>query len=192
MDKTTVQQYALDLLGNRTLRKETASYEALQRHYDTTIRFCCEQSDWSFARRVAILRAEADGTFLLPIDCLRMRELRIRGTIKKLPSWKLIGRRIHPEHPCATELELTYTCDYTLTEGQELPDSSPTFCRYVITLLAARIAPSVVGELALELAPQLEAQANAMRLQAIAYDMSQSHSNDQSPFRGVLDMLKNP
>ena len=191
MDKLTAQQAALDAIGDYTLQPRTTQMIALDRHYAQTLRFCVAQSNWSFARRVKDVQPNPDGTFTLPIDCLILREVRdVDGC--KLASWQLIDRTITTDDGPAA-LRITYTTDYTISENGEVPDSAPTFAQYFITLLAARVTPSILGgdEYGMQLSMSLEQKANAHRLRAIAQDRMQDASNDQSPMRDLQDLRRN-
>lgn len=189
MDKLSAQQAALDILGDFTLRPHTTQATALDRHYSAVLRFCVAQADWSFARRAAILEPQEDGTYTLPLDCLLIRTLRdLDGN--KLRVWQLLDRTIVSEDSQGA-LRLTYTTDYTISADGEPPDTSPTFLQYFVTQLAAKCAPSILGEAGLELSIALEQKANAYRLRAIAQDRMQDASNAQSPLRMMQDRRRN-
>lgn len=191
MDKLTAQQAALDVLGDYTLQPRTTQMIALDRHYASTLRFCVAQSNWSFARRVKHITPNQDGTFTIPLDCLILREVRDADG-RKLPRWQLVDRTIITED-APSSLRVTYTTDYTISENGEVPDSAPTFAQYFVTLLAARVTPSIMGgeEYSMQLAMSLEQKANAYRLRAITQDRMQDASNDQSPLRQMRDDRRN-
>lgn len=191
MDKLTAQQAALDVIGDYTLQPRTTQMIALDRHYSQTLRFCVAQSNWSFARRVKDISPNADGTFTIPIDCLVLREVRDADG-RKLASWQLVDRTITTTDAPAS-LRVTYTTDYTISENGEVPDSAPTFAQYFVTLLAARVTPSILGgdEYGMQLSLSLEQKANSYRLRAIAQDRMQDASNDQSPMRDLQDLRRN-
>jgi hypothetical protein len=104
---------------------------------------------------------------------------------ERIPKWKIFGSFIEAYSTPSDTLTLTYTSDL-LSAQADLPDSAPSFCQYVIHLLAARIAPSITGELAIQ--SELENKAQAYLSQAMTFDAQQEASNDQSPLHNTLGL----
>lgn len=127
------------------------------------------------------------GVFQLPHDCMRIIRLSNRWG-GKVPHWTLgvdvdsRERVIYTEG--ADEPRLTYTADI-LQAGAALPDDAPLFAQGVIHLLAARLAPSMLGNPAM--GQQLKAQAEDYLREAILIDKRQERSNDQHPLMEIVN-----
>lgn len=83
------------------------------------------------------------------------------------------------------DVMLTYTADL-LQCGACVPDFAPMYCNGVISMLAARLAPSMLGSE--QMAQTLIAEAEAYLKEAIIEDRRQERSNDQHPLADILDM----
>ena len=190
MDKATVIEHALDLLGEHDFAENSSTHSIAMRHYNTTLRECCAAHHWSFARRTRTL-AESDhgsNTFHLPVDCLRIKHLCEPNTDTPYPRrvnhWQLNGRTITASG--YDSLTLTYTADFTAS-GEELPDAAPLFQQYAIHLLASRLAPTICGtERGVQLAQYLIGVANQYRHDAMVADAQQDNSNDQNYLPRIL------
>lgn len=91
--------------------------------------------------------------------------------------------------PYVQAATLNYTADL-LQCGGAIPDFAPAFCNGVIALLAARIAPSVLGME--QMTQQLIAESEAYMREAILEDKRQDRSNDQHPLKDIMrrDVLR--
>lgn len=188
MDKATVIEHALDLLGEHDFADNSTTHAIAQRHYNTTMRECCAAHHWSFARRTRTLTATTADTFTLPIDSLRIKAVNISTTTtpypQPLPHWQLNGRTITA--PGQQTISLTYTADITAS-GNEIPDAAPLFQQYVIHLLASRLAPTICGtERGIQLAQYLISLANQYKHDALVADAQQDNSNDQNHLPRIL------
>lgn len=183
MDKATIIEHALDLLGEHDFVAHSSTDAIATRHYISTMRECCAAHHWSFARRTRTLTPTTDHTFTLPRDCVRIKSVDLTepGTPypRRVPHWQLIGRTIIADQP---GIALTYTADFTV-DGQEPPDTAPLFTQYIIHLLAARIAPTICGaERGIQIANNLQAIAHQYKQEAITADRQQDGSNDQDHY----------
>lgn len=191
MDKATACQLALSLLGEHQVKPHTPQAVLLSQQYTECVRYANSLSHWSFARAKRTLAplssaTSTDGitTYAIPADCLRIIELTTTSG-ERIPKWKIFGSFIEAYSTPSDTLTLTYTSDL-LSAQADLPDSAPSFCQYVIHLLAARIAPSITGELAIQ--SELENKAQAYLSQAMTFDAQQEASNDQSPLHNTLGL----
>lgn len=191
MDKSTACQLALSLLGEHQVKPHTPQANILSQQYIECVRYANSLAHWSFARAKRTLTplspaTAADGitTYAIPADCLRIISLATTSG-DKIPKWKIFSNFIECYSVPSDTLYLTYTSDL-LSAQAELPDSCPSFCQYVIHLLAARIAPTITGELAIQ--SELENKAQVYLAQAMTYDAQQEASNDQSPLHNTLGL----
>ena len=192
MDKATACQHALSLLGEINYNQHAAPAAACNLHYPDVLRYANNATHWSFARArrtlTPLAKPAADGirTYLIPADCLRIISLRDPATHTRIYKWEKYADRIEIYSPATDAVELLYTADLIAT-GSELPDSAPDFCQYVIHLLAARIAPTITGQI--ELANMFEQKAAALLARAVYSDSCQTDSNDQAPPLLTSDIL---
>lgn len=191
MDKSTACQLALSLLGEHQVKPHTPQANILSQQYTECVRYANSLAHWSFARTKRTLSplssaSATDGitTYAIPADCLRIISLTTTSG-ERVPKWKIFSNFIECTSAPSDTLTLTYTSDL-LSAQADLPDSSPAFCQYVIHLLAARIAPTITGELAIQ--SELENKAQAYLSQAMTYDAQQDSSNDQSPLNNTLGL----
>lgn len=194
MDKSTACQHALALLGELNFEKHTAPKSACDMAYADVVRFANNAAHWSFARERRTLSPMATPTgkyraYLLPADCLKIISLTDTATGTKIPNWELYAGRIEIKSESIDTVDLTYTSDL-LAAQQHLPDQAPDFCQYVIHLLAARIAPTITGQI--ELATHMEQKASYHLAQAIYQDARQHGSNDQAPLTADLSTHVRP
>lgn len=184
MDKSTVCQHALSLLGETNYEKHTAPKSACDMAYNDVVRYANNATHWTFARERRTLVPMARNTssplrcYALPSDCLKIIAVVDTQTGAKIPSWQLYASRIEINSNYADSVDLIYTSDLLTTQA-DLPDFAPDFCQYVIHMLAARIAPTITGQL--EIATMFEQKAAALLAQAIYKDARQVGSNDQAP-----------
>lgn len=188
MDKSTACQHALALIGELNFERHTAPKSACDIAYADVVRFANNAAHWSFARERRTLSPMATPTgkyraYLLPADCLKVISVTDTATGAKIPHWQLYSGRIEIQSEITDTVDLTYTSDL-LAAQQQLPDHAPDFCQYVIHLLAARIAPTITGQI--ELANMLEQKAALLLSQAIYQDARQHASNDQAPLTADL------
>jgi hypothetical protein len=191
MDKSTACQLALSLLGEHQVKPHTPQAVLLSQQYTECVRYANSLAHWSFARAKRTLSplsssVAADGvtTYAIPADCLRIISLTTTSG-ERVPKWKIFSNFIECSSAPSDTLTLIYTSDL-LSAQADLPDAAPSFCQYVIHLLAARIAPSITGELALQ--TELENRAQTYLSQAMTFDAQQEASNDQSPLHNTLGL----
>lgn len=191
MDKATACQLALSLLGEHQVKPHTPQANILSQQYTECVRYANSLAHWSFARTKRTLTplspaTAADGitTYAIPADCLRIISLTTTSG-ERVPKWKIFSNFIECYATPSDTLSLVYTSDL-LSAQADLPDSAPAFCQYVIHLLAARIAPTITGELAIQ--SELENKAQGYLSQAMTYDAQQDSSNDQSPLHNTLGL----
>lgn len=184
MDKSTVCQHALHLLGETNYEKHTAPQSVCDMAYADVVRFANNAAHWSFARQRRTLKPMATPSangiraYMLPADCLKIISVRDTHTHTRIPYWTLYAGRIEITNSDADTVDLTYTSDI-LSAQPNLPDQAPDFCQYVIHMLAARIAPTITGQI--ELANMFEQKAALLLAQAVYADARQHASNDQAP-----------
>lgn len=190
MNRTTVYTHALNLLGEINYKKHTATDGVCVREYPDAVRLANSIANWSFARTKRVLAPlapkNADGIFAynLPADCLRVLEVRDTATQIKVRYYSIFGRILEVYGHSSDNITLVYTSDL-LACREDLPDEAPQFCEYVIYLLAAKIAPTVTGNI--QLAAQLNAEATQRMHAALTADRQQARSNDQHPLKGLLE-----
>lgn len=190
MNRSTVYQHALALLGEVNYKQHTGTDGICYQEYPDAVRQANAMSNWSFARSKRVLKPlgkeASDGIFVynLPADCLRVLELRDTVTGQKVRHFEIYGRTLEIQGHPSDNVTLVYTSDI-LASRDELPDEAPLFCKYVITLLAARICPTITGNP--QLTQSLEAQAQQFYFDALTQDRQQARSNDQHPLKGIMD-----
>lgn len=184
MDKSTVCQHALALLGETNYEKHTAPKSVCDMAYPDVVRYANNAAHWSFARNRRTLTPMAAPSingircYLIPADCLKIISITDTASGFKIPHWTIYADRIEIHSQIADTVDLVYTSDLLATQA-DLPDHAPDFCQYVIHMLAARIAPTITGQL--EIATMFEQKAAVYLAQAIYKDARQSGSNDQAP-----------
>lgn len=189
MNRTSVYEHALRLLGEVNYKKHTATDGVCTQLYPDTVRLANSVANWSFARAKRTLAPLASNTtdgihaYTLPADCLRVIEVRDTASQKKVPHYSIYGRTLETENHNSGNITLIYTSDL-LACREDLPDQAPLFCEYVIHLLAAKIAPSITGNM--QLTAQLQSQATELMYQALTQDRQQARSNDQHPLTNLL------
>lgn len=188
MDKATACQHALALLGEINFEKHTAPSSICHSLYTDVVRYANNAAHWSFARTHRTLTPLSSSSssiraYRIPADCLKIISLTNTATGQKIPHWQIYSGIIEIDSPSADTLTLTYTSDL-LSAQQNLPDQAPHFCQYIIHLLAARLAPTITGQL--ELATHFEQKAALILAQAIYADARQQSSNDQAPITSDL------
>ena len=182
MDKITLFEQSLHILGDREYKRESPTGRECDLWFPTILKEALNFGAWSFATQRRTLPPSSPGIYHLPEDCLR--PLRINHS-----SFELIGRDIHlltTYQPTPDEgLELTYISD-SLGKAEILPDSQPLFLRGLSLLLAARMAPKITGQP--QFAFTLEEAANAALAEALHQDALSQHSNDQHPLTRILGL----
>lgn len=190
MNRTTVYEHALRLLGEVNYKKHTATDGVCVQMYPDAVRFANAIANWSFARTKRTLaplaKKATDGvyTYNLPADCLRVIKVLDTASQKKVRHFSIYGRTLEVEGHGSSSITLIYTSDL-LACREDLPDEAPIFCEYVIHLLAAKIAPSITGNI--QLTAQLNAEATQLMHQALVQDRQQARSNDQHPLKAILE-----
>lgn len=189
MNRTTVYEHALRLLGEVNFKKHTATDGVCVQLYPDVVRFANAIGNWSFARNKRTLAPLAstanDGvyTYTLPADCLRVLKVLDTASMKKVRKFSIYGRTLEIEGHPSSNITIIYTSDL-LACREDLPDEAPLFCQYVIHLLAAKIAPSITGNM--QLTAQLNAEATQLMHQALTQDRQQARSNDQHPLESIV------
>lgn len=182
MDKVTLFEQSLHLLGDREYKRDSPAGRECDLWFPAVLREALNFGAWTFAARRRTLDAASPGIYPLPDDCLR--PLHINHS-----AFELIGHDIclHTTFQPAPEggLELTYISD-TFAAAEDLPDTSPLFLRGLTLLLAARMAPKITGQLQLSLT--LEEAARAALAEALHQDALAQHSNDQHPLERILTL----
>lgn len=180
MDKITLFEQSLHILGDREYVRDSPTGRECDLWFPTVLAEALNYGAWSFAARHRRLSPNADGSFPLPEDCLRPLKL-------NHSSFELIGREIHLNTSLAPMpdkgLELTYISG-AMGRVEDIPDSQPLFTRGLSLLLAARMAPKLTGQP--QLAFTLEEAANAALAEALHKDALAQHSNDQHPLERIL------
>lgn len=189
MNRTSVYEQALRLLGEVNYKKHTATDGVCTQLYPDTVRLANAIANWSFARTkrtlapLAAPTGDRIHTYTLPADCLRVIEVRDTATQNKVPHYSIYGRTLEVENHHSGNITLIYTSDL-LACSEDLPDQAPLFCQYVIHLLAAKIAPSITGNM--QLTAQLNQEATRLMYDALTQDRQQTRSNDQHPLTNIL------
>ena len=179
MDKSTVCNMALRLIGEHEYVAGTPGYESTELFFPQCYRELLAAHNWSFARRRKELQANERGEYELPPDCLRIVE--VRGVSR----WRKYGRMLRPEnqdvHP---EIELIYTSSSLANRG-EVPEEVPEFVRALVTRLAAYVAVPICNDP--QRAQGLMREAREQCYQAMTHDTQQDNSNDQHPLDRILN-----
>ena len=185
MDKASVYNAALALLGDYEFRERAGTQHPCERWYAHVLRQANARYNWSFAAHEKTLRptatTEDESIFDYPSDCLTYTRIVNLDTGRPADRPHRVGRFIHTE-PCSA-IRLTYTSN-ALETFQELPDDMPEYQLAVCELLAARIAPAITGNPSLS--PQFESLAEQHFMQAITRDAQQLASNKQHPLPAIL------
>lgn len=182
MDKTTLFNLALSLIGEARYTEQAGVQHPCELWYPLVMREASVRHNWSFARRLTRLTRQADGTYHLPADCMNILYFRDATSRSRPSAYTLIGRQVH------TDLTGPVLCVYqtdTVATMQELPDSSPEFCTAVAYLLAARVSRRITG--GYESAEFCEQMAEVQFLKAITRDAQAEASNKTDPFAAESD-----
>lgn len=180
MDKVTLFQQALQTLGDREYKRDTPTGKACDLWFPTVMHEALNYGAWSFATKTEDLPPQDDGTYILPVDCLR--PLRIEAQ-----RYRIDGRHIIIEQSWYSRGEGNLYIRYisnALAKAEHLPKTQPLFVRGVCLLLAARIATKITGEP--QLALSLEQMASATLADALHKDALAQYSNDQHPLSDIL------
>lgn len=176
MDKTTVFNLALSLIGESRYVADSGVVNPCELWFPTVLREAGVRHNWTFTRKITTLTRQTDGTYHLPSDCMNIMYLRDSSGMR--PS-----RLTVIDRKCHTDLSGVATLVYqssSIIDSQELPDDSPEFCTGVAYLLAARIARAVTGTH--DSAEFCEQMAEVQFLKAITRDAQQEASNKTDPF----------
>lgn len=181
MDKVTFFQQALQTLGDREYKRDTPTGAACDLWFPTVMHEALNYGAWSFATRSVDLLPEKDGTFFLPIDCLRPLKV---DTMR----YRIDGRRVIVEQPWHSRGDKALFLRYVsndMAKAERLPENQPLFIRGVSLLLAARMAVKITGDH--QLALTLEQMASATLAEALHKDALAQYSNDQHPLADILN-----
>lgn len=188
MDKVTIYNAALSLLGQNGYREGSGNAAACELWYPHALAAANARYNWTFATRrktLHPLEGESQGNesvFEYPADCINYTHVRNNDTGDRAADPRRIGNRLVTE-PCSS-VTLTYNAN-CLATMQELPDTMPEFTLGVIELLAARIAPEVTGNPAY--AVEYENRAEQHFMQAITRDAQQLASNKRDPWLNIRE-----
>ena len=186
MDKASVFNAALSMLGDYEYRERAGTQHPCDRWYPLVLRQANARYNWSFAaveKNLTPVHTNAEqSVFEYPRDCLSYTRVTNLDTGRRADNPRRIGCFIHTE-PC-TGIRLTYTSN-CLETMQHLPDDMPEYCLAVIELLAARIAPVITGDPSL--APRFESLAEQHFMQAVTRDAQQLASNKQNPLISIME-----
>lgn len=173
MDKASVCNMALKLVGEPLYVSGTPSGEACDVFFDVLYRELLARHDWSFARRRVELKRDGEG-WRVPPDCLRVVEL------EGLRNWRIYGGRIVEEGDVQGSGRVV--CVYTSSECAdtgEVPERARVFARALALELAGSLAGAVAHDRQLEV--QYRGQARVALGEAMVLDTQQDNSNDQHP-----------
>lgn len=171
MDKGTLYRLAASYLGESCVEENTALSQAFQDVHQHAISLALDYTIWPFALARVTLSALPDGGYLLPPDCLEIRQC-------SLSSFELIGRTLYPTSTTNSNITLTYKSS-AIADTLCLPDYEPYFCEGCALLLAAKAAPRVSASL--KIAQGLEADAFEKLYRAKLKISRSIASNDQEP-----------
>ena len=180
MDKGTIIARALAKLGNRQYQTAAGTQDPAEQHFADVLLECNAAEDWSFCRAKTSIERSQSGIYPIPVDCLRITRVSTADDRDMLP---------HGFELCNGHLEARdYTDPITLRYIRRLlphsggtPDT-PQFNNYIIALLAARIAPQIIGGAeGQQLADKYTQEAELARSRAIYHDRAQDRANDQRP-----------
>ena len=181
MDKVTLFSQALHKIGQREYFRDTPSGKECDLWFPQVLHEALLFGRWSFATRETTLQSDTPFRFQLPADCIRVLKV-------GAPRFRLIGRElIIEEHPALRDnrtLPLTYLSD-SIARQEHLPDTEPMFCKGVMLLLAARIAPKLTSNP--QLAASLDQDASETLRRALHENAVQQWSNDQHPLKDILN-----
>lgn len=178
MDKVHFFSQTLSLLGEREYTEGTPGYEACNLWFPDVLREALRAGAWSFATREMDLGYdEYRGGYELPRDCVRLLHVGARR-------YAVEGRVVKPERGDGGALRVRYVSD-ELAQVEHVPEGQPRFVQGVRLLLAARVAPTITGDV--RLSQQLEGQAWAAMDDALHDDVLQFASNDQHPLTDILN-----
>lgn len=182
MDKITLFNQSLHKLGDREYYRDTPSGKECDLWFPVVLHEALMFGAWSFASKEVMLHPASDNEFVLPVDCVRVLYV-------GAPLYRILERRIKitpvgyfPPHE--GRLPVRYLSN-DMAKEERLPEQEPLFCRGVMLLLAARIAPKLTSEA--QLAMVLEAEATNVLRDALHRDAIQQCSNDQHPLRDILN-----
>lgn len=179
MDKSTVCNMALRLIGEHEYVAGTPGYETTELFFPQSYRELLATHDWSFARRRKELKANERGEYELPADCLRIVE------IEGLRKWRKYGRMVRNEAGGnSPDIVLVYTTSSLANRG-EVPEEVPEFVRALYTQLAAYIAVPICNDS--QRAQGLLKEARELTYAAMTHDTQQDNSNDQHPLDRILN-----
>ena len=138
---------------------------------------------------------EDDVYYLLPADCLVVRDLKDSVSGRRLKEFQVgvdtqtYNRIVRSEELAGAPLLVTYTSNL-MSLGGELPDVAGGFIDGVVYTLAAAISP-VLG-VDLQMASYLRAEGERILGEARVIDARQDASNDQHPLKEILgnDILR--
>ena len=186
----SVRRRALYKLGEREFHANSATEDPVTLLYPEVLLEANRAGHWSWAKTRVLLQPGQvqDGMvpYTLPDDFLRLISVK-SGSDHTLmrDSWELRGRTIYVhEHVNHGPLTVRYTRNIQAA-SEDLPDE-PAFIEYLVTLLAARVAPAIIGQAGIQLEGGLMQQAQQQFMTALTQDKQQDSSNDQDPTRDLM------
>lgn len=179
MDKATVCNMALRLLGEHEYVPGTPGHDACELFFAQVYKEVLSAGYWTFARRKVKLTQDAQGRYPLPHDCLNVEGL--SGVLH----WGVYGDCIVPNNrwDVVDEVWVTYTSS-TLANREEVPDRNAAFIRALVCHLAAACCVAVTND---ERRRQgLEQEYQVWLNAAMTQDAKQDNSNDQHPLERIM------
>lgn len=192
-----VKQRALYKLGEREYIANAATESPIDTMFPEVLREANHAGHWSWARVKATLTPGTDThahEYALPGDFLRLISVKDSDDrLRYREPWELIGTNIVTASGSVTPSSLTvrYTRDIQLTSTGSAVDSitlpdAPDFIEYLVTLLAARCAPAIIGAApGMQLESSLSQLSEQLLMKALTRDKQQDSSNDHDPDRDI-------
>ncbi len=180
----TIYELALNALGEKGFKAGSPNEKPLEIEFKSVLREAISRYAWNFAKKLHRASSAQDGRYALPLDCMRVLEVRHAESLDKVRGYQLIGDTLSLIGDTSSgELDIIYISDEAAVIG-EIPDRYPAFCRAVVYLLASRASMAITGNLNIQ--QIMEEQANRHFTIAITKDRQQDASNDQHPFDRII------
>lgn len=180
MDKSTVCNMALRLLGEHEYVSGTPGHAACELFFAQVYKEVLSAGYWTFARRRVRLHADGDSKYPLPHDCLNIERL------DGMMHWAVCGDCVVPNNrwDVVDEVWVTYTSS-TLANRAEVPDRNAAFIRALVCHLAAACCVPVTNDERRRQA--LEQEYQIWLTTALTQDAKQDNSNDQHPLERIMN-----
>lgn len=193
MDKVTVWNQALALLGDREYIVGTPSARAVDQWWPSVLREALMLGAWSWAKKRKSIAENTDendkpnGTFTIPDDCIRLLKV-------GADAYSIIGREIVVERlgnyggirdirNASGKVLIEYMSD-DFARQEVMPDWNVLFTKGVVLMLASKVAIKLSSDI--NTAQGFEQLGMQWLKQALWEDVVQSQSNDQDPLDDIL------